>query len=133
MTPEPPDPVPRPRPALGRRLLTAVLVAAALVAGLIALGHWTRADLDRRDYYAVPFADIDCPAPPGRDRAAFLAEVQYLGGLPDQFHLLDPTLAARLTEAFAKHPAVEAVEGVDLHPPRSVSVRLRLRELRQEE
>src|SRR5882724_4692922 len=124
MTPEPPDPAPPPRPALGRRLLAAVLVATSLVAGLIALGHWTRADLERRDYYAVPFSAIDCPAPPGRDRTAFLAEVQYLGGFPDQLHLLDPDLAGRLTEAFAKHPAVEAVEGVDLHPPRSVSVRL---------
>src|SRR5437016_354393 len=107
MTPEPPDSVPPPRPALGRRLLTAVLVATFLIVGLIALGHWTRADLDRRDYYAVPLAAIDCPTPPGRDRAAFLAEVQYLGGLPDQLHLLEPNLVARLTEAFAKHPAVE--------------------------
>ena len=82
MTPEPPDLVPPPRPA--RRLFTAVLLAASLVLGLIALGHWTRADLDRRDYYAIPFSDIDCPTPPGRDRAAFLAEVQYLGGLPDR-------------------------------------------------
>jgi hypothetical protein len=61
------------------------------------------------------------------DRVKFLAEVQYLGTLPDQINVLEPQLAARLTAAFALHPWVERIEGVNLRGPDGPTVRLVIR------
>ncbi len=115
------------------RAALALLTVGGLLLGLLRLGQWARTHLERRDHYAVAFAAIQCPTPPGLTPAEFLAEVQYLGSLPDQIHVLEPHLAARLAAAFALHPWVERVEGVALRggaPAERVagpSVRLQLR------
>jgi hypothetical protein len=110
-----------------RRSIIAVLIAAAVVFGLVRLGQFGRAWLDRRQHYAVQFADLRCETPPGMDRVKFLGQVQYLGNLPDQISVLEPQLAARLTAAFALHPWVERVEGVNLRGPDGPTVRLVIR------
>ncbi|HJZ55180.1 MAG TPA: hypothetical protein VKE74_09490 [Gemmataceae bacterium] len=102
-------------------------VVAALLFGLGWLGDEARKRLGPHDRYRVRFADIDCDAPPGIDRPTFLSEVRYIGDLPDTFQILDPDLGAKLTAAFAAHPWVESVDGVDVEPPGRVRVRLRFR------
>src|SRR3954471_15169878 len=76
-----------------RPIVRAVLVAfaaTAVVFGVLHLGRLARDQLDQQRHYTVAFADLRCDVPPGLDRAAFLGEVQYLGGLPDQINLLEP-------------------------------------------
>jgi hypothetical protein len=109
------------------RAVLALAAAGGVLFGLLHLGRWARDRLDRQDHYAVAFADLRCDVPPGRSPADFLAEVQYLGSLPDRIHVLEPRLAARLAAAFALHPWVERVEGVVLRGPDGPGVRLRLR------
>ena len=104
-----------------------LLGAAGFLAGLLALHRLARDRLEQGDHYAVDFAAITCPAPPGVDRGDFLAEVQYLGGMPSQLSVLDDNLASRLADAFARHPSVEKVEEVVVLPKREVRVRLRFR------
>ena len=82
--------------------------------------EWAR----ERDRYLVAFSEIDCTPPPGQERADFLAEVRYLASLPSRFHLLEPDLAPRLSDAFGRHPWVLKVERVQITPPRQVEVRL---------
>ena len=94
------------------------------VLGLVVVGKLTRDGLREEDRYTLSFGDIDCPAPPGRDRADFLAEVQYLSEAPGRLRLLDEGLASRLAEAFVRHPWVEGVQRVEVRPPRRVEVRL---------
>jgi hypothetical protein len=105
----------------------AVVVTGGLLFGLLRLGQWARDRLDQRDHYTIDFAALRCPVPPGLSAADFLAEVQYLGSLPDRVNMLEPRLAARLAAAFALHPWVETVEGVALRGPGGPQVRLRLR------
>jgi hypothetical protein len=133
------DPMPRkpaktPDPA-GRmrspRFILAVLVTLVAVAGvLFGLGYLGDAARDRlgpRDRYLVRFADVECDVPPGHGRESFLAEVRYVGNAPESFQLLDPDLGPELSTAFAAHPWVEGVDGVDPQPPNRVRVRLRFR------
>jgi hypothetical protein len=94
---------------------------------LIGVGKLALERLRGLDRYTAPFVDIDCGAPPSQDRREFLAEVQYLGGLPDRLRLLDPDVAERLADAFGRHPWVEKVERVEIAPPREVRVRLAYR------
>jgi hypothetical protein len=104
-----------------------VLVVGTFLAGLIFLGHWGLEQMRGQKRYLVPFAEIDCAAPPGLTRGEFLDEVQYLARLPDQVGLLDDELPRRLGEAFAQHPWVEKVEAVALKPPRHIHIRLSFR------
>ncbi len=53
--------------------------------------------------------------------------MQYFAGLPDAVCVLDDGLPARLSAAFAKHPWVERVEGVEVEAGRKVRVRLTYR------
>jgi hypothetical protein len=106
------------------RLLTAPLVALSLLAGLLLLGRAARDDLRQEERYTAAFADIECAPPPGMEREAFLDEVQFLASQPDRLALLDETLAARLAEAFARHPWVERVDRVEVTARRQVLVRL---------
>jgi hypothetical protein len=102
-------------------------VVAGLLFGLGWLGDEARRRLGPRDRYAAWFADVECDAPPGLDRPTFLAEVRYAANCPESFQLLDPDLPARLAAAFAVHPWVESVTGVEVEPPARVRVRLRFR------
>lgn len=115
----------------GIRLVGALIVTLAVVAGVLAglgaLGDKARDRIFLRDRYRVRFADIRCDVPPGHNRETFLMEVRYVGAAPESFQLLDRDLSDMLSAAFASHPWVEAVDGVEIHPPRDVSVRLRFR------
>jgi hypothetical protein len=105
-------------------ILCSFLAMAGVILLLVQLGKWTRERVSSLDRYAVSFADIECPQPPTQDRSQFLGEVQYLGNLPDQLHLLDVDLAERLANAFGQHPCVEIVEEVKIVLPKQVQVRL---------
>jgi hypothetical protein len=108
-------------------MLTAPLVALLMLAGVLLLGRAARDELVAQDRYTGAFAEIECAPPMGMEREAFLDEVQYLASQPDRLPLLDETLAARLAEAFARHPWVERVERVEVTARRQVHVRLAYR------
>jgi hypothetical protein len=110
-----------------RRAIVAIVTSAAVVFGLVWLGRYARERLEEKRHYTVAFTDLRCPTPPGLDRAVFLSEVQYYGGVPDQLNLLEPHLVARVTAAFSLHPWVERVDGVNLRGPGAPTVRLILR------
>jgi hypothetical protein len=123
--------VERPAPHRWPRRLAHVALglgaAAVVVGGVIAVGNAARDTLGPQDRYLVPFAEIDCPAPPGQDRAAFLGEVQYNGSFPDQVNVLDPALPDRLRKAFGEHRRVSEVGRVAVIPPKRVRVELTFR------
>jgi hypothetical protein len=109
------------------RLLTilgVLLGLSSFLLGVVWINQWTRQRIAKLERYTIAFSDIDCPPPPDRSRAEFLAQVQYLGAFSDQLHLLDETLPSRLQEAFEGHPSVEKVLEVKIVPPRQVQVRL---------
>jgi hypothetical protein len=122
------------RPTAGSRSLRPVLAmlltlgaVAGLLFGLGWVGDHARKGLGPHDRYRVRFADVECDTPPGCDRPTFLSEVRYVSDVPDTFQLLDPELTPKLSAAFAAHPWVEAVDGVDVEPPARVRVRVRFR------
>ncbi|HEX4610621.1 MAG TPA: hypothetical protein VH092_20695 [Urbifossiella sp.] len=123
----------RKKPAARRPWRSVVVVAGTLVgvtAVVLALNQAGAEALRRvggRDRYRTPFADISCDTPPGLDRPTFLAEVRYVGGLPDRVNALDPADRDRLTAGFVKHPWVEVVDGVIAEPGSVVRVALRFR------
>ncbi len=106
--------------------LTPILVALAILLGVIALGRATRAALQERPQYTLSLSDIECDPPQGMARADFLREVRNLSPQLERLHRLDSDLPARLAAAFATHPWVEAVERVETHG--RVHVRLTYRE-----
>jgi hypothetical protein len=106
----------------------AVLLGVALfLGGLIALGRLALDGLRRQDRYTAAFADISCTPPPGLSRSDFLGEVQYLGSFPERLPVLDPELAPRLAEGFARHPWVAKVERVEILAAGKVRVLLTYR------
>lgn len=108
-------------------LLLVLLVPAAALYGVLTAGRWAREQLRDDERYAFAFGQIDCPPPQGHERAAFLAEVQYLTEMPDRLQLLDHDLAPRLAQAFGRHPWVEKVERVAVLAPRTIQVQLTYR------
>jgi hypothetical protein len=97
-------------------LLSPCLAIAFLLGSVLALGQWTRQQMQSRQAYTLTFNEIDCAPPPGVSRADFLAEVQYLGGLRDELTVLDEDVSGRLARAFARHPWVEEVRRVEIQP-----------------
>src|SRR5688500_8306548 len=86
----PPLPPPVRRSPLRRigalvQFLLPLLTGAGLLAGLLSLGGFLDRRLHRQGKHILSFVDIDCPAPEGQSREEFLAETQYLAGLPDRF------------------------------------------------
>jgi len=104
-----------------------VLACGLLLGGLMIAGKLARNALRTDERYQFPFKSIDCPAPPGLDREAFLGEVRYLGEFPESVPLLDDALPARLSAAFARHPWVERVDKVDIGPGRRLAIKLTFR------
>jgi hypothetical protein len=103
------------------RLVLPMLAAACVLFGVAILGRWAREGM--RDDYQLPFTSIHCVPGPGLEQKDLLAEVQYLGGFPDQIRLLDDGLAERLRDAFDKHPWVLGVNDVKITSGR-IEVRL---------
>jgi hypothetical protein len=123
---------PKPRKTL-LSVLSALLGIAIFLLALLWMGQAMRERLAHLDRYTIAFSEIDCEPPPDQDRQDFLAEVQYLGALPDRLPLLDETLPSRLADAFARHSAVEKVLEVKVLPSRQVQVRLAYRLPRHKE
>jgi hypothetical protein len=117
----------KPVPHWALRLTLPLILSATFVGGLLGLGQYARDWVGRQDRFSFAFADIECAPPPPLTREAFLGEVQYLAGFPDQAVLLDGELSSRLAAAFARHPWVEKVEKVEVTPPGRVSLTLRHR------
>jgi len=115
---------------IAQRALVVVLtlaVVAGLVWGVKRLGDSAQRGLAPRDRYTVRFLDIECDAPPGLSRAAFLSEVRYHSHFPPTFQSIDPELRAKLSTAFAAHPWVAAVERVVVEPEGRVRVEMKFR------
>jgi hypothetical protein len=110
-----------------RQGLLLLLLPLSILGGVYILGNYTRQQIRCWQRYNVPFAAIHCEPPPGQDRAAFLAEVQYVSGLPDRFQMLDEDVLPRLQAAFAAHPWVEKVDQITVQPDKQVQVRLTYR------
>jgi hypothetical protein len=109
-----------------RAWVVTVVAGLSLLAVLVA-GSFTRDAVRNWDRYTVAFSDINCEPPPGQDRLGFLAEVQYLAGMPNRLSVLDEDLGGHIAAAFARHPRVEKVEEVVVLPKRELHVRLRFR------
>lgn len=123
---DPPPPAPR----RVRPFVAAVLTLGC--AGAILLGVWwagaeARRHLGPRDRYAVNFADIRLDPPPGTTREAFLAEVRYVNNVAPTVQALDPDLSAKLTAAFATHPWVVSVDGIEVEGSDAIRVKLTYR------
>jgi hypothetical protein len=110
----------------GLAVVLTLLVAAGALVVLNTIGGDALRRIGGRDRYRVSFADIACDAPPGLDRPTFLAEVRYVGELHETVSPLDAADRDRLAGGFAKHPWVEAVEGVTPEPG-GVRIALRFR------
>ena len=109
------------------RSLLAVGMVVAVVAAVSWLGDRAGQRVADQPRYQSAVADIRCEPPPGTERAAFLSEVRHLGGLPEAVSAVDPQTPATLAAAFARHPWVEAVDGVTVAADRTVTVGLTFR------
>jgi hypothetical protein len=109
------------------RIALTLAAAGAVAAGVVWFGSRAGEHVAGHPRYAVPFAEIQCDAPPGSTRAAFLSEVRYLANAPETVQAVDPGLGDTLAPVFRQHPWVEDVEGVEVTADRAVRVRLRFR------
>jgi hypothetical protein len=109
------------------KVLLTSAVAAALIGGVVWFGTRAGEEVAADPRFSARFADIDCPAPPGRSRETFLSEVRYLGKAPETIQSVDPALGERLAAMFRRHPWVDTVDGVDVSADRAVRVRLTFR------
>jgi hypothetical protein len=107
--------------------LIPLAIGLLLVSAVIALGGLALHALHGQERYQIAFGDIDCSPPPHESRPEFLEEVQYFARLPDSVCVLDDGLPARLSAAFARHPWVEEVKGVEITARRRVRVQLAYR------
>lgn len=107
--------------------LAILIVSVLMFSGLYALKKGTREHLRDTERVRVAFADIECAAPQGQARTDFLAEVQYLAGLPESMSLVEDGVLPRLSEGFAKHPWVKKVERVQIVALRGIRVDLMFR------
>ena len=104
-----------------------LIVGLLLLCGVLVLGGLALHSLHDQPRYQIVFGDIECTPPSGLSREVFLEEVQMLASFPDSACALDDGLPARLSAAFAKHPWVEQVQGVEVTAPKRVRVRLAYR------
>jgi len=107
--------------------LLPLVAGLLLLSGVLVLGGLALQSLHNQPRYQIVFGDIECAPPPGLTREVFLEEVQMLASFPDSACALDDGLPARLSAAFAKHPWVEQVQGVEVAAPKRVRVRLAYR------
>lgn len=106
---------------------TAPLLAVLLLLGAVLVaGRFTRSQIQPLEPHVISFSAIECDVPEGLSRDDFLAEVQYLSGLPERVELLEDGLAAKLATAFARHPRVDRVKRVQVQE-RRIAVELTFR------
>lgn len=99
----------------------------ALVATSIVVGRWMRTQLQGDSRYQTAIDALDCDAPPGLTREAFLAEVRYLNRDADGVSVLDAGAADLVRGWLTRHPWVEAVDQVVVEPTRRIRVEVRFR------
>jgi hypothetical protein len=107
--------------------LLPLVAGLLLLSGVLVLGVLALQSLRGQPRYQIAFGDIECTPPPGVSREVFLGDVQFIAGFPDSACALDDGLPARLSAAFARHPWVEQVQGVEVVAPKRVRVRLAYR------
>jgi hypothetical protein len=112
---------------LVRQAAVGLVLAAAVLAAVIAVGRWSRGQLKDDPAYAVKLDDIDFDAPPGMSRRDFLADLHYLARDDDRFSALDMRLGQRMKELFGRHPAVAEVVDTTVSLPNKVHVELRFK------
>ena len=112
---------------LVRRILLGVVLAAAVLAAVIALGRWGREQLRDDPRYAITLDDIDFPSPPGMSHGEFLAELRFLHHDDERYSTVAPDLAAQMAVLFGAHPWVARVEQTTVTAPKRVRVELRFR------
>jgi hypothetical protein len=103
------------------------VIAVGALLGLGWLGNEALRWIGPRDRYRARVADIECDSPPDTTREAFLAEVRYVGDLPETFNTLGPADRDRVTAAFAAHPWVRTVNELQVEPGNVVRARLTFR------
>src|SRR5207245_7146871 len=81
-----------------RAWVVTAVAGLSLFAVLVA-GSYTRDAVRNWDRYTMAFSDIDCEAPSGEERLGFLAEVQYLSGMPSRLSVLDEDLGRHIADA----------------------------------
>lgn len=100
---------------------------ALLLYGFHALDQYLRRQVADQPRFQLPFSDIEVNAPPGMSREQFLAEVKKANALPDKVGVLDENVLPRLEGAFAKHPWVAEVHGVEIKGSQGIRVELGFR------
>jgi hypothetical protein len=113
-----------------RQLTIAAFTAfacAALLGAIILGGKISRDSLQSSERFQMPFDQIECPAPPGMDRTAFLDEIRYYGEFPKTVSILDESLRDKLGAAFAQHPWVEKVDAIEVAPGKQLKAELTFR------
>jgi hypothetical protein len=102
-------------------------IVAGVLGGIIWLGRQALDQLHAQGGHKIRLTDIQCDPPFGMNRGDFLDEIQYLSGLPAELNLQEDGLPRRLADAFAQHPWVATVEGVQVLPTGVVRVQLKHR------
>ncbi len=105
-----------------------LMLIAAVVIGVIALGWWSRGRLKSDDRFPIAFEDIDCEAPAGLSRTDFLGEVRYLSRLPARLAVADVETHDKLRTAFKAHPWVLTVDEISPRSPTQLRVHLVFRQ-----
>jgi hypothetical protein len=112
---------------IGFKAALTVAIGIGLLAALVTLSQRAGDAVADRPRYQVPVSAIECDAPPGTDRAAFLAEVRTIAGLPETVSGVAADTLPLLAAAFARHPWVSDVVTVVIKPDRTIHVALRFR------
>jgi hypothetical protein len=113
--------------SIALKTILTLAIGFALIAGLMLAGQRAGNSVADQPRYAVPIAGIQCPAPPGTERIAFLAEVRSLGALPESVSAVDAETPPKLAAAFQKHPWVAEVSRVHVADDRTIHVDLKFR------
>jgi hypothetical protein len=98
--------------------VTPILCGLIFLLGVVILGRAAHASLRDAQAYTMDFSAIACRSPGGLSRQQFLTEVRNLSQQVAPFNLLDRDLNANFQRAFASHPWVEAVRGVQIERSR---------------
>jgi hypothetical protein len=95
-----------------RKTAFALLLSTLAIGSIVYAGWYSSARVQHHDRFRIPLTSIDYTLPSWVDANTFLAEIRYLGDLPEQFHTQDPVAVEQIRSAFAKHPWVESVAEV---------------------
>lgn len=109
------------------RVLITLTLCLALIAAIVWFGTQAGESVAPHERYATKFADIQCPAPPGRTREAFLSEVRYLTTAPEVLSTVKATLPEELAAWFRKHPWVASVDRIRILPDQSIHMEITFR------